>query len=140
MSSESTCFQLQHVLLSSPERVPRLSYPFRRNFGRSGKGSFTEKAKIVNRGSQCSPRESTCSKLQYDPYLISVASSYTELSIQRKFRRYGKGSYSEKAKNFTSGFLIMPSECTCFWLQYNPYLISVVCSYTVLSISVRFGT
>ena len=30
-------------------------------------------------------RESTCSKLQYDPYLISVACSYTELSISVKF-------------------------------------------------------
>ena len=72
------------ILLSSPLRVPRPSYPFRKNFGRSGKGSSTEKAKIVNRGSQCSPHESTCSKLQYDPYLISVACSYTELSISKK--------------------------------------------------------
>ena len=51
---------------------------------KSGKGSFIEKAKIVNSGSQCSPRESTCSKLQYDPYLISVACSDTELSISEK--------------------------------------------------------
>ena len=36
------------ILLSSPWRVPRPSYPFGRNFGRSGKGSFTEKARIVN--------------------------------------------------------------------------------------------
>ena len=36
------------ILLSSPLRVPRPSYPFRGNFGRSGKGSFTEKAKIIN--------------------------------------------------------------------------------------------
>ena len=35
-------------LISSPKRIPRPSYPFWRNFGRSGKGSFTEKAKIVN--------------------------------------------------------------------------------------------
>ena len=27
---------------------------------------------------------------------------------------------------------------TCFKLQYDPYLISVACSYTELSISVRF--
>ena len=33
----------------------------------------SEKAKIVDRSSQCSPRESTCSKLQYKPILISVA-------------------------------------------------------------------
>ena len=30
------------------------------------------------------PRESTCSKLQYDSYLISVACAYTELSISEK--------------------------------------------------------
>ena len=32
-------------------------------------------------------RESRSSKLQYDPYLISVASSYTELSISVRFGR-----------------------------------------------------
>ena len=41
-------FSFNMILLSSPLRVPRPSYPFRRNFGRSGKGSFSEKAKIVN--------------------------------------------------------------------------------------------
>ena len=51
-------------LISSPYRVPRPSYPFRGKFGRSGKGSFTDKAKIVNRGSQSSPRESKSSRLQ----------------------------------------------------------------------------
>ena len=76
------CFNM--ILLSSPYRVPRPSYPFQRNFGRSGKGSFTEKGEIVNRGFQCSPRERTCSKLEYDPYLISVACSYSELSISKK--------------------------------------------------------
>ena len=40
-------------LIPSPYRVPRPSYPFRRKLGRSGKGSFTEKAKIVDRGSVC---------------------------------------------------------------------------------------
>ena len=35
-------FSFNMIVLSSP------SYPFRRNFGRSGKGSFTEKATIVN--------------------------------------------------------------------------------------------
>ena len=34
-------------LISSPKRIPRPSYPFRGKFGRSGKGSFTEKARIV---------------------------------------------------------------------------------------------
>ena len=82
----------------------------------------------VNRGSQCSPRESICSKLQYDPYLISVARSYTELSISEKIWAISKGSFSEKAKNFNRGSLSMLSECTCFWLQYHPSIISVACS------------
>ena len=84
-------FRLKMILLSYPWRVPKPSNPIRRNFGRSGKGLFTEKAKIVNWGSQCSPPESTCSKLQYDPYLISVACSYTELSISVRFGRWSKG-------------------------------------------------
>ena len=41
-------FSFIMILLASPWLVPRQSYPFRRNFGRSGKGSFTEKAKMVN--------------------------------------------------------------------------------------------
>ena len=42
---------------------------------KSGKGANTAKAKIVDRGFVCSALESIGSKLQYDPYLISVASS-----------------------------------------------------------------
>ena len=61
--------------ISSPYCVPRPSYPFRGKFGRSGKGSFTEKAKIVDRGSVCLANERTCPHREYDPYLISVACS-----------------------------------------------------------------
>ena len=68
-------------LISSPYRVPRPSYPFRGKSGRSSKWSITEIAKIVDRGSVCNLSERTCSKLQYDPYLISVACSFTELYI-----------------------------------------------------------
>ena len=38
-------------------------------------GSYTEKAKIVERGTLCSVHESTGSKLQHEPYLFSVACS-----------------------------------------------------------------
>ena len=48
MSSESTCYGFNMILLSSPQHVPRPSYPFRRNFERSGKGSLDEKAELVN--------------------------------------------------------------------------------------------
>ena len=58
-------------LFYSPERVPR------GKVRRSVNVSYTEKAKIVNRGSLRSGRESTCSKLQYDPVFISVACYYT---------------------------------------------------------------
>ena len=67
--------------ISSPQRVPRPSYPFQGKFGRSSKGSFTEKAKIIDRGSVCIASERTCSKLRFDPDIISVACSQTELSI-----------------------------------------------------------
>ena len=63
------------ILISSPYRVPRPSDRYRGKFGRSGKGSFAEKAKIVDRGSVCIASERTCSKLQYDPYFISVVCS-----------------------------------------------------------------
>ena len=45
---------------------------------------FTEKAKIVDRGSLCSALETTGSKLQYEPNLFSVAYSQTRLSISEK--------------------------------------------------------
>ena len=51
---------------------------------RSGKGSFAEKAKIVDIGSLCSAPENTGCKLQYDAYLISVACSKTELSTSEE--------------------------------------------------------
>ena len=60
------------ILISSPQRGPRLSYPFPGKFGRSGKGSFTEMAKIVDKGSQCSTLESTGCKLESEPCLFSV--------------------------------------------------------------------
>ena len=66
------------------------------NFWRSGKEAFNEKAKIINRGSLCCARESTGSELQDD---------VTPLS--------------------NTGSLSMSNESTCFWLQYDPSLISV---------------
>ena len=71
------------ILISSPQRVPRPSCPFWEKFGRTGKGSFTEK-KIDDSGSICSAPDSTGSKLQYEPHLFSVACSQTELSISGK--------------------------------------------------------
>ena len=41
-------------LIFSPQRVPRLGYPFRKKFGRLLKRSSTENAKIVDRSSLCS--------------------------------------------------------------------------------------
>ena len=63
------------ILISSPWRVPRLSCAFWEKFGRTGKGSFTVKDKIVDRCSLCSAPEYTGCKLQNDPYLFSVACS-----------------------------------------------------------------
>ena len=83
-------FSFNVILLSSPQRDPRRSYPFRRNTRRSGKGSLTENAKIVDGRSVCSTPESTGSKIQYEPQLFSVAHSLTELSIWGKIREIRK--------------------------------------------------
>ena len=55
--------------------VPRPSCPFHGKFGRTCNGSSNEKAIIIDRVSLCNAPESTGSKLQYDPYLISAACS-----------------------------------------------------------------
>ena len=71
-------FTFNVVLPSFTERGPGTGYSIRRNFGRSGKGSFNEKAKIVDGHSVCSTPEGTGSKLQYEPDLFSVGHSKTE--------------------------------------------------------------
>ena len=86
--------------------------------------SSNEKAKIVDRGSLCNKPESTGSKVQYEPYLFSVACSQTELSISGKTWRSGKGSFTEKAKIVDSGSLCSVPENTGSKLQYEPYLFS----------------
>ena len=68
-------------LIFSLQRVPRPGYPFRYKFGRSGKGPFTEKDKIGDRGSTCSAPDNTGFKPQYELILFSVACSQTELPI-----------------------------------------------------------
>ena len=70
MKEHVLSFNMIHI--SSPQRVPRLSYPFPGKFGRSGKGSLTKKTKIVDKGSQCSALESTGCKLESEPCLFSV--------------------------------------------------------------------
>ena len=92
-------------LISSPQQAPRPSYPFGGKFGRSGKGSFTEKAKIVVRISMCSTPERTGYELQYEPFLCSVACSWTELSIGGNLWRSGKGSFAENAQILGRGSL-----------------------------------
>ena len=66
--------------------------------------------------------ESTCSKLQYDPYFNSVAYSYTQLSISLKFERSGKGSFTEKAKIVDRGAICSATERTGSELQCEPFL------------------
>ena len=62
------CFDM--ILISSLARVLIPNYPFLEKFGRAGKRSFSAKATNFHRGSLSMSSESTCSKPQYDPYLI----------------------------------------------------------------------
>ena len=100
-------------------------------FGRSGKGSFTEKNRIVNRGYLCGTRESACSKLQYGPNLISVACSLAKLSILGT-------TWKIRAKIVNRGSLWIVRESTCSKFQYDPYLISVPCPKTELFVLGKF--
>ena len=61
--------------------------------------SFAEKAKIVDRGSLCSALESTGSKLQYEPYLFSIACSQARLSISEKIWEIRQRVVSKKLKS-----------------------------------------
>ena len=63
------------ILFSSPSQDPRLGKHFLGRLATSGKRSFTEKAKIVDRGSLFSTPECIGSKVQYEPHLFSVAHS-----------------------------------------------------------------
>ena len=83
---------------------------------------------VCDRGSLCNAPVSTGSKVQYEPYLFSVACSLTELSISRKIWRSGKGSFTEKAKIVDSGSLCIAPENTGSKLQCEPYLFSVAAS------------
>ena len=91
-------------------------------------GSSTKKAKIVDRGSLFSEPESTSCKLQCDPYLFSVACSWTSCPFWGKLVRTGKVSSSEKAKIVDRVSLCNAPESTCSKVQYEPYLFSVACS------------
>ena len=96
--------------------------------------SFTEKAKIFNRGSLFSALESTFSKLQC--YLSHLRSIFLDRIIHsdrlilfgKFFGRLVKGPFIEKAKIDNRGCLCRAPESTGCKLQYVPYLISVVCS------------
>ena len=48
------------ILISSQWRVLTPSYPYLGKFGRTGKGSFSEKAKSFNSGPPSKQSESTC--------------------------------------------------------------------------------
>ena len=83
--------------------------------------SFTEKAKIIDRGSICSAPERTGSELQCEPFLCSVACSKTELSFQQNFGRTVKGSFTVKLKSL----IVVPlAHLKVRVLSFNMNLIS----------------
>ena len=78
---ERTVSELQYEPCLCSIACSKTELSIREYFGRSGKVSFAEKAKIADRVSLCSALENTGSNLQYDPFLFSVACSSTELHI-----------------------------------------------------------
>ena len=126
-------------LFSCPQRFPRPSCPFGGKFGRTGKVSSNAKAKIVDGGALCNAPESTGSKVQYELYLFQEACSQTALSISGKVWRSVKGRSPKKLKLLIVVPLCSAPENTGSKLQHEPYLFSVECSQTKLSISGKFG-
>ena len=90
--------------------------------------SFTEKAKIVDRGSICRAPERTGSELQYEPFVCSVTCSKTELSIREEFGRSGKMLVTEKAKVVERDYQSCALRITGCKLQYEPDLFSAAYS------------
>ena len=76
--------------------------------GDQGKWSFTQKAKIVNQRSLCSTRESTCSKLQYDPSLISV--------MERQHRQKSTACTYRSRERVICGMVYHSRECV--WCRF----------------------
>ena len=72
----SVSFSYPHSSFSSRWRVPRQVIHFGENLGDVVKGHSLKKLKNLIEVPNVSQRGSTCSNLQYDPYLISVARSY----------------------------------------------------------------
>ena len=91
-------------------------------------GSYTEKSKIVDRGSLSSAPESVCSRLQYEPFLFSVGVLRPSYSFRENFGRSGKMLFTDKAKIVDRGYQSCALESTGCKLQYEPYLSSVACS------------
>ena len=91
-------FSFNMILLSSPQSVPRPSNPFRRNFGRSGEGSFSEKPK----NSMEVPQVCQVKVHVFSFNTIILSSPERVPSPSNPFRRYfgrsGKGSFTEEAK------------------------------------------
>ena len=89
---------------------------------------YTEKAKIIDRGSICSAPESTGSKLQFEPYLFSVACSHTELSISRKIWEIKYRVIFRKGEIIDRGSQCNVLVITGCKLVPEPCLFSVECS------------
>ena len=123
-------------LFSSPRRVPRPSYTFWQKFGRSGKGSFTEKAKSLIEVPNVALLNIQAASFNMNLFLLRSV-FLDRVSHFGKIWRSGKVSFTEKAKNVYRGCLCSVRESTCSKLQYDLYFISVACSYTEFSISVK---
>ena len=115
------------ILISSPWRVPRPSYPFPgKILGCQVKDRSPKKVKSLI--DLCSAPESTSSS--FNVILISSPYCVTGPSypFRGKFGRSFKESFNEKAKIVDRGSLCNAPESTGSTFQYDGYLNSVVCS------------
>ena len=123
------------ILAASPQRVPTLSCAFWEKFGRTGKGSFTEKLESLKEYPKVEVQVLVFNMNLFSSLQRVPRPSYT---FREKFERSGKVSFTEKVNIVVRGSICCAPERKGSELQYKPFLCSVACSQTELSISGNF--
>ena len=125
------------ILISSPQRIPTPSYPYWGNLGDKAKGRSPTKPKsLIEVPYVVHLKEQVLSfnnNVIFPPQRVPRP-SYPFLE---KFGRSGKMLFTEKAIMIDRSSQSRAHEITGRTLQCEPYLFSVACSQTSLSISVK---
>ena len=126
------------IFISSQQRVPTPSYPFRGDLGDQVKGHSPTKLKSLREVPSVADLNipvPSCTMIHISaPWRVPTSSC----PIWEKIGRTSKASFTEKTKIVDSSSICSAPDSTGSKLQYEPHLFSLVCSQTELSISGKF--